>query len=128
MRRLLDQLKHWARVIRRDAVALYLATRDPRVPWHAKTLAIVIAAYAISPVDLIPDFIPVLGYLDELILLPLAIAGVIRLIDPAVMAEHRASASQIVERPTSTMAAVAIMIIWIVVAVAAGRWVYEYLH
>jgi uncharacterized membrane protein YkvA (DUF1232 family) len=128
MRRLLDQLKHWARVIRRNAVALYLATRDPRVPWHAKTLAIVIAAYAISPVDLIPDFIPVLGYLDELILLPLAIAGVIRLIDPAVMAEHRASASQIVERPTSTMAAVAIMIIWIVVAVAAGRWVYEYLH
>ena len=75
MRPWLQRLKDWARLIRRDAVALYLAARDPRVSWYAKALAVLIAAYAFSPIDLIPDFIPVLGYLDELILLPLAIAG-----------------------------------------------------
>jgi uncharacterized membrane protein YkvA (DUF1232 family) len=84
----------------RDTVAPYLATRDPRVRWYAKALAVVIAAYALSPIDLIPDFIP-LGYLDELILLPLAIAGVVRLIDPAIMAEHRATAATMAEQLTS---------------------------
>ena len=75
MRVWLDRLKRWARVIRRDAVVFYLSARDPRVPWYARMLAAMIAAYALSPIDLIPDFIPVLGYLDELILLPLAMAG-----------------------------------------------------
>jgi uncharacterized membrane protein YkvA (DUF1232 family) len=84
-----------ARAIRRDAIALYLAARDPRVSWHAKVLAAVVAAYALSPIDLIPDFIPVLGYLDEVVLLPLAMAAVMRLIDPAIIAEHRAAAAGI---------------------------------
>lgn len=96
-----DRLKTWARAIRRDAVALYLATRDPRVLWYAKVLAASIAAYALSPIDLIPDFIPVLGYLDEMILLPLAMVGVVRLVDPAIMAEHRAAAAHIIERPVN---------------------------
>lgn len=122
MHRWLDQLKHWARRVRRDAVALYLATRDPQVPWYAKALAMVIAAYALSPIDLIPDFIPVLGYLDELILLPLAIAGVVRLINPAVMAEHRATASQTVERPTSKLGAAFIAALWLLAIGLVALW------
>jgi uncharacterized membrane protein YkvA (DUF1232 family) len=121
IRRWLDRLKDWARIIKRDSVALYLATCDPRVPWYAKALALVIAAYALSPIDLIPDFIPVIGYLDELILLPLAIAGVVRLIDPAIMAEHRATATQMVERPTSKLGAALIAGIW-VLAIALVAW------
>jgi uncharacterized membrane protein YkvA (DUF1232 family) len=75
---MLGRWKQWARLVRRDAHALYLAARDPRVPWHAKALAAAVAAYALSPIDLIPDFIPVLGYLDDLLLLPLGIAMVVR--------------------------------------------------
>ena len=75
-----DRLKDWARVIKRDVHALYLASRDPRVPWYVKALAIVIAGYALSPIDLIPDFVPLVGYLDDAILLPLGICLVIRLI------------------------------------------------
>lgn len=86
----MGKLKNWACAIRRDAVALYFAARDPRVPWPVKMLAVAIAAYALSSIDLIPDVIPVLGYLDEIVLLPLAIAGIARLIPPAIMGEHRA--------------------------------------
>src|SRR4029078_6705139 len=75
---------------KRDAHALYLAARDPRVPWYAKAIAIAVAAYALSPIDLIPDFVPVLGYLDDVIIVPAGIALVIRLIPPPIMAEHRA--------------------------------------
>ena len=82
----------------------------------------VIAAYALSPIDLIPDFIPVLGYLDELILLPLAIAGVVRLINPAVMAEHRATASQTVERPTSKLGAAFIAALWLLAIGLVALW------
>ena len=78
-----------ARTLTRDVHALYLAGRDPRVPWYAKALAIAVAGYALSPIDLIPDFIPLLGYLDDLILVPAGILLVIRLIPPDIMAEHR---------------------------------------
>jgi uncharacterized membrane protein YkvA (DUF1232 family) len=74
--------KQWARLIKRDTHALYLAARDPRVPWYAKVLAVAITAYALSPIDLIPDLIPVLGYLDDLILVPLGIALVVQMIPP----------------------------------------------
>jgi uncharacterized membrane protein YkvA (DUF1232 family) len=116
-----ERLKQWARAIRRDAHALYLAARDPRVPWYAKALALAVAAYALSPIDLIPDFIPVLGYLDDLIIVPLGIAAVIRLVPPDVMAEHRALAAAAQDRPTSRTAAVAIIAIW-VAAIAATGW------
>jgi uncharacterized membrane protein YkvA (DUF1232 family) len=112
----MGKLKHWARAIRRDAVALYFAARDPRVPCPVKILAVAIAAYALSPIDLIPDVIPVLGYLDEIILLPLAIAGITRLIPPAIMAEHRARAEALATRPVSRAAAVIIVAIWIIAA------------
>jgi len=75
---LADRLRSWARVIKRDVHALYLASRDPRVPWYAKALAVAVAGYALSPIDLIPDFIPILGYLDDVVLLPLGMLLVIR--------------------------------------------------
>jgi uncharacterized membrane protein YkvA (DUF1232 family) len=115
------RLRRWAGEITRDVYAVYLAGRDPRVPWYAKALAICIAAYAFSPVDLIPDFIPILGYLDELVILPLGILLVVRMIPPDVMMEHRASAAAMLERPTSRAAAAVIGAIWLALA-AAGGW------
>lgn len=85
----IHQLRIWAKTIKRDVLALWLAARDPRVPVAAKAIAGVIAAYALSPVDLIPDFIPILGYLDDLIIVPLGIALAVRLIPPPVMQDLR---------------------------------------
>jgi len=116
-----DRLKTWARTIKRDVHALYLASRDPRVPWYAKALAICVAGYALSPVDLIPDFVPVLGYLDDLILVPLGILLVIKLIPPEIMAEHRASALADQDRPVTRTAAVVIAGIWLASA-AVVAW------
>lgn len=115
---MLPSLKAWARSLKRDSYALYLAARDPRVPWYAKTLAVAIAAYALSPIDLIPDFIPVVGYLDDLILLPLGIWLAISLIPPEVMAECRTNANAALQRPTSRAGMIAIILIWIAGALA----------
>ena len=112
-----QRLRDWARLIKRDVHALYLARRDPRVPWYAKALAALVAGYALSPIDLIPDFIPVLGYLDDVILVPLGIAAVIRLIPPEVMAEHREMAAA-QERPISRAAAITVIAAWVAAAVA----------
>ena len=121
-----DRLKNWARIIKRDVHALYLASRDPRVPWYAKALALVVVGYALSPIDLIPDFIPVLGYLDDVILLPLGILLVIRLIPPEIMAEHRDLAAAAQERPVSRRAAVVIAGIWAACIGLTGWLVYRY--
>ena len=86
---MLVRLKQWAAALKRDIKAIYLASRDPRVPWYAKALAVAVAGYALSPIDLIPDFIPVLGYLDDLIVVPLGVAFLLKLIPPEVMAELR---------------------------------------
>jgi uncharacterized membrane protein YkvA (DUF1232 family) len=94
-------------------VALYLAGRDPRVPWYAKAVAVAVAAYALSPIDLIPDFIPVLGQLDELVVLPLGILLAVKLIPPEIMAEHRAAALEAEGKPASRAAAAVIIAIWI---------------
>jgi uncharacterized membrane protein YkvA (DUF1232 family) len=110
------RLKGWARRIKRDVHALYLASRDPRVPWYAKIAAACIAAYALSPIDLIPDFIPVLGYLDEVILLPLAVLLVVKLIPPPIMAEHRAAAAAAEGSPASRVGAAVIVGLWIAAA------------
>jgi uncharacterized membrane protein YkvA (DUF1232 family) len=91
---MLSRIKQWARALRRDGHALYLASRDPRVPWFAKALALFVAGYALSPIDLIPDFIPVLGYLDDLVIVPLGIWVVVKMIAPEVMAEHRAATNK----------------------------------
>ncbi|MBN4665506.1 DUF1232 domain-containing protein [Pandoraea nosoerga] len=110
----LGTLKTWARTVKRDAHALYLAGRDPRVPWYAKALAIFVAAYALSPIDLIPDFIPVIGLLDDVILVPLGILMVVKLVPPAIMAEHRATAAAAADRPVSRAAVLVIAMVWAV--------------
>jgi uncharacterized membrane protein YkvA (DUF1232 family) len=118
----------WARSIKRDVRAVYLASRDPRTPWYAKAVAIGVAAYALSPIDLIPDFIPILGQLDELIVLPLGIWLVVRLIPPEVMNEHRAAAAILDQQgPRSIAGAVTIIIIWIGLTVGSGWLAYCWL-
>lgn len=121
----LSGLKVWAQALKRDAIALYLAGRDPRVSWWVKALAATIAAYALSPIDLIPDFVPVLGYLDELILLPLAIAVVVRVIDPLILAEHRAAAVQIVGRPVSKAGAALVILLWVISLALVAWWLWR---
>src|SRR3954451_4617619 len=101
---LMLRAKTWAGALRRDAHAIYLASRDPRVPWTVKLLAIAVAGYALSPIDLIPDFIPVLGVLDDLIIVPLGIWLVIALIPEDVMREYRAIASAAEPRPVNKAA------------------------
>src|SRR5438477_11416159 len=109
---LLEKPKAWARAIRRDVVTVWIAARDPRVPWYAKALALAVTAYALSPIDLIPDFIPVLGYLDDLIIVPLGILLVVKLIPVELMAELRAQAVSHAAVPQSFGAAVVIVTIW----------------
>lgn len=121
------RLKEWARAVKRDVHALYLASKDSRVPWYAKVLAVAVAGYALSPIDLIPDFIPILGYLDDIIIVPLGILLVVRLIPPEVMAEHRKAAAAAQQRPVSRAAGVVIVVIWVVSAVVFGWLAYRYL-
>ena len=117
------QLQRWARGLKRDTVALYLAARDPRVPWYAKAVAACVAAYALSPIDLIPDFVPVIGYLDDIILVPLGIGLAIRLIPPGILEEHRQRAlARITERPVSRIGTVVIIMIWVVLASCLVVW------
>lgn len=118
---LLKRLKAWARQIKRDVVALWLAARDPGVLWYAKALCAVVAAYALSPIDLIPDFIPIVGYLDEAVLLPLAMLVAVRMIPPDVMAELRARADLVVAKPVSRIAAAVVVLIWVGTALT-GAW------
>lgn len=117
----LARAKAWARRIQRDVVAVYHAARDPRTPWAARLLALLVAAYALSPIDLIPDFIPVLGYLDDLVLVPLGLLLVIRLLPADVLADARRQAALTLARPRSRAAAVAIVALWLA-AVAASLW------
>ena len=115
---MLRNIKRWARKLLRDVHAVYLAAHDPRVPWYAKVLAITVASYALSPIDLIPDFIPVLGYADDLIIVPLGIWLAVSLIPQEVMAEYRIKADEAGQRPRNAVAAIAIVAIWIVSLVA----------
>jgi uncharacterized membrane protein YkvA (DUF1232 family) len=116
---LLEHLKTAARALKRETVALYLAARDPRTPWLARLMVAIVVAYALSPIDLIPDFIPVLGYLDDLILLPLGIWLALKLIPEQVMADARARAAQAQSPlPRSLAAAAVVIALWI----AAGMF------
>lgn len=105
-----ERVRQWARTLKRDVLALYLAARDPRVPWYAKAVAASVAVYALSPIDLIPDVIPILGYLDDLVLVPLGIWVAIRLIPPPLLAEHRhAAMARRQPHPTSWVGAALIL-------------------
>jgi uncharacterized membrane protein YkvA (DUF1232 family) len=120
------KLKVWARTIKRDAHAIYLAARDPRVPWYAKALAFCVAGYALSPIDLIPDFVPILGYLDDVVIVPLGILAVGKLIPSHILAEHRAAAALAAEKPVSRPAVFVIALIW-AAAIALTVWLgYRY--
>ncbi|WJH42308.1 DUF1232 domain-containing protein [Aliirhizobium terrae] len=111
---MLEKAKRWAKSLKRDIVALWIAARDPRVPLTAKIAAGAVAAYALSPVDLIPDFIPILGYLDDLLLVPLGIMLAIKLVPGPLMAEFRIAAEQRSGRPVSRAGLAVILAIWLV--------------
>jgi uncharacterized membrane protein YkvA (DUF1232 family) len=120
-----SKLRTWARAAKRDGIALYLAASDPRVPWGVKAFAAGVAAYALSPIDLIPDFIPVFGYLDEIVLVPVAVAIITRFIDPAVMGDLRSKADHLAQRPVSRWGALLVVAVWIAVTVLFARMLYR---
>lgn len=124
---LLAELKQQARHLKAETFALYLAARDPRTPWYAKLLVAGIVAYAFSPIDLIPDFVPVLGYLDDLILIPMGITLAIRLVPRSVLTECRARAQESIQnaQPVSRVAGAVIVAIWLVLAALCIVWTYE---
>ena len=115
------RLESWARALKVEVYALYLAYKDPRVSWYARVLAAVVVGYAFSPIDLIPDVIPVLGYLDDIILIPLGVALAIKMIPRHVLAECREKARDAKDRPVNKVAAVVIAIVWMALAVLAVR-------
>jgi uncharacterized membrane protein YkvA (DUF1232 family) len=118
----LAETKEWASRVKRDVVAVFFAARDPRTPLLARALAVLVAGYALSPIDLIPDFIPVLGYLDDLILVPLGLSLVLRLLPPEVLAESREQARVVLARPRSHSAAAVIVCLWLLCFAAVIYW------
>jgi uncharacterized membrane protein YkvA (DUF1232 family) len=115
--------------VKRDVHALYLAARDPRVPWYAKVAAIAVAAYALSPIDLIPDFIPVIGYLDDLLIVPAGIMLAVKLVPAELMNEFRtAAASAEGERALGKRGATVIVLLWVLGVLGAALWVRSWLN
>ncbi len=115
--RYIEALKAKSRVLKRDIMAIYIACRRPEIPWYVKLLAVIIIGYALSPIDLIPDFIPVLGYLDDLILLPLGIGLLVKLIPKEVLKECRqeAEVEYVGEKPYNWISGIIIIMVWAVV-------------
>ena len=122
-----ENFKNRMRELKRETYAMYLVARHPQTPWYVKLFVAGVVAYAFSPIDLIPDFIPVLGYLDDLILIPLGIAMAIRLTPPEILAECRAKAQEVIAdgKPVSRVAAAAIIFIWVLLAALCAFWAYE---
>lgn len=114
-----------AKALKRDALAIALAMRDPRVPWHAKAIGACVLAYALSPIDLIPDFIPVIGLVDDLVLVPLGMMAMLRLIPADVLAEHRAAAAAMATRPESRAGAAMVIAVWAAVLALAAWWAWR---
>jgi membrane protein DedA with SNARE-associated domain/uncharacterized membrane protein YkvA (DUF1232 family) len=125
--RLGERVRGFARTMQRDVYAMYLAARDPRVPWYAKAFALLVAAYAVSPVDLIPDFIPVLGHLDDLVLVPLGIYIAARLIPAELLEEHRRRAADLAKAPVDWRIGGLIIALWAIAAAFLIRFGLEYL-
>ena len=124
---MLLKLKKRAQQLKAETYALYLVARDPRTPWYAKLLVAGIVAYAFSPIDLIPDFIPVIGYLDDLILLPMAIALALKMVPHSVLVECRARAHGTIQnnKPISWVAGAVIISIWVLLVTLCIVWLYE---
>jgi uncharacterized membrane protein YkvA (DUF1232 family) len=110
---MIERMKAWAASLKRDVAALVIAARDPRTPLPARIIAVLVVAYALSPIDLIPDFVPVLGYLDDLIIVPLGLVLVLRLVPAGLMAEYRASA---MEQPASRLS-------WVGLGIVLTLWI-----
>ena len=121
---LIGRVKSWARGIKRDVVTVYFAARDPNAPLLARVLAGLVAAYALSPIDLIPDFIPVLGYLDDLLIVPLGLLLVIRLMPDEVLINARSKADTLLARPRSWLAAACFVAIWLVLGFYLALWLW----
>jgi len=119
--------KSWAHAIKRDVTALYLAGRDPRTPWLAKAVAAIVVAYALSPIDLIPDFIPVIGYLDDLLIVPLGILLAVRLIPAVLMAEFRDAAEALARLPPNRTAAAVVVALWLGALAVCVAWLLPWL-
>ncbi len=119
---MIASLEQWARTIKRDVVALWMAARDPRVPWYAKAVAGGVAAYALSPIDLIPDFFPIIGYLDDLIIVPLGIMLAVKLVPDDLMQELRDEATRRA-KPVSKTGFAFIVLVWTLAAIAL-LWVF----
>lgn len=121
-----DTTRAWARRIKRDAMTLWFARSHPSTPWYAKVMGAFVVAYALSPIDLIPDFIPVLGYLDDVILLPVLIWLTVRMLPVEVLAESRQKAdlwmAEQRSKPRSVAGAVAIVVVWLLVAAMVSLW------
>lgn len=130
VRRMYRRWKARAAALQDEVYALYLAYRHAGVPWYAKAWALIVVAYAFSPIDLVPDFIPVLGYLDDLVLIPLGVALAIRLIPPAILAECRAEARRVREagRPTNWTAGVIILLLWLIILALIFKALWSILH
>ena len=120
--KMVERWRQKARQLKLEVYALYFACRDPRVPWYAKALAVCLVGYAFSPIDLIPDPIPVLGYLDDFVLIPLGVLAVRAMIPAAVLAECRDKADMLVKRPRNWVAAGIIIAIWVIIAAAGVFW------
>lgn len=120
----IHSLKEQARKLKLQTLTIYFAARDPAMPALVRFLAILVAAYALSPIDLIPDFIPVLGYLDDLIIIPLGLALIIRFTPAKVIESAQLKAAQSAEKPVSYAAAAFCILVWLVVAYICARWVY----
>lgn len=122
MSSLKTKLARWARAFKQQTLVVYFVARDPRTPLVVRVLALVVAAYALSPIDLIPDFIPVIGYLDDLLLLPLGIALIVKLTPPALIQAARERADAVVERPESYSAATVIVAVWAILGLLCYQW------
>lgn len=118
-------LRKWAKGLRQQTLVVYHVARDPRTPWFVRVLALAVAAYALSPVDLIPDFIPILGYLDDLVIVPLGLMLVLQLTPGEVLAAARVKAAAAADRPVSRGIAAVIVGIWVLAAVVLGLWAWR---
>ena len=126
--KVLATLKTQAKQLRRHTLTVYFAARDPRTPLLVRILAVLVAAYALSPIDLIPDFVPVIGYLDDLLLIPLGLALVVRLTPPEVIEAARVRAEQASIKPVSYSAAAAIVGVWLIIGWLFARWTLDLAH
>lgn len=126
----MERLRKRARQLQAETYALYFAYRDDRVSWYIKAFAACVVAYAFSPLDLIPDFVPILGYLDDLILVPLGVTLAVRIIPPEVMAESRLKARELLDRdrPRSWVAATIIVAVWLLLTTLVVRLLFRAFH